>query len=500
VKVTMSNGQNHAIDKGLKRNALSYLSNMTIAVSSTSPAYSIAATLGPVVGFAAFGTPSIMILAFIPMLFIAVACYHMNRADPDCGTTFSWVTRSLGPRAGWMGGWSIIVTNILVMPSLADISGKYTFRLFGVTAPSALDVGVAGVAWIMILTVICYLGIALSARTQQILLGAEMAILVVFAAVALSQVYAGLPPAESQHVSLSWFNPLHIGDFSKFTEAMVLAVFIYWGWDSCIAVNEETKDPRTAPGHAAVASTIILVGLYALVAVAAVAIAGPDLLTKNGDDVLAPLGQSVLGPSLGKVLVLAVLTSAIASTQTSILPAARMVLSMAHAGAIPRRFGEIHARHLSPGFATVTMGVVSIVWYVGLTMLSADVLTDSITALGLVIAFYYGLTGFSCVVFYRREILRSWGNFVSMGMLPAAGGLIMFALLIKACFAPGQATTSQISLFGVGGPVVIGVAAVLTGLLLMVFAQFGLPDFFERRPEVFGGDRKIVANSAHEAL
>ena len=188
----MSDTRSHTTDKGLKKNALSYLSNITIALASTSPAYSIAATLGPIVGLAAFGTPSIMILAFIPMLFIAVACYHMNRADPDCGTTFSWVTRSMGPRAGWMGGWSIIVTNILVMPSLADISGKYTFRLFGVTDPPALDVGLAGVAWIVILTAICYLGIALSARTQQILLGAELVILVVFAAVALAQVYAGI--------------------------------------------------------------------------------------------------------------------------------------------------------------------------------------------------------------------------------------------------------------------------------------------------------------------
>jgi amino acid transporter len=495
----MSDNRNHTTDKGLKKNALSYLSNITIALASTSPAYSIAATLGPIVGLAAFGTPSIMIVAFIPMLFIAVACYHMNRADPDCGTTFSWVTRSIGPRAGWMGGWSIIVTNILVMPSLADISGKYTFRLLGVTDPPALDIGVAGVAWIVVLTAICYLGIALSARTQQILLGAELAILVMFAAVALAQVYAESPPPGSTPVALSWFNPFHIGDLGKFTEAMVLAVFIYWGWDSCISVNEETEDPHSIPGNAAVVSTIILVAIYGLVAAAAVAVAGPELLAKNADDVLAPLGQSVLGPSLGKILVLAVLTSALASTQTSILPAARMVLSMAHAGAIPRAFGEIHPRHLTPGVATVTMGVVSIIWYVGLTVVSADVLTDSITALGLVIAIYYGLTGFACVIFYRREIFRSVGNFISMGLLPAAGGTIMFALLIKACFAPGEATTSQISVFGVGGPVIIAAAAVLTGLLLMLLAQHDTPDFFRRKPEVFGGDRSMVAGSSSDA-
>jgi amino acid transporter len=475
---------NAARTKGLKQDALSFLSNVTIAISSTSPAYSVAATLGPIVGFAALGSPSIMVLAFIPMLFIAVACYHMNRADPDCGTTFSWVTRSIGPRAGWMGGWSIIVTNILVMPSLADISGRYSFRLIGVEDPSAVSVAIAGVAWIVVLTAICYLGIALSARTQQWLLAAELAILVAFAAVALGQVYLGYVPADAPKPSLGWFNPFRIGDFSRFTEAMVLAVFIYWGWDSCISVNEETKDPHTVPGQAAVVSTVILVGLYALVAFAAVAVASPALFAQNGSDVLAPLGLSVLGPTFGKLLVLAVLTSSLASTQTSILPAARMALSMAHAGAIPEHFGRVHPHHLSPGVATVTMGVVSVIWYVGMTILSADVLADSITALGLVIAFYYGLTAFACVVFYRREIVRSARNFISMGVMPAAGGLIMFLLLAKSVFAPGEATTSQISALGVGGPVLIGVGAVLAGFLLMIFARRGLPDFFARKPEI----------------
>ena len=470
--------------KGLKTDALSFVSDVTIALSSTSPAYSIAATLGPIVGFAALATPSIMVVAFVPMLFIAVACYHLNRADPDCGTTFSWVTRAMGPGAGWLGGWSIIVTNILVMPSLADISGRYSFRLLGFADPSSVQVALAGVAWIVVLTVICYLGIALSARMQHLLLGTELAILLVFSGAALGQVYLGHAPVDAHPVAWNWFNPFQVGDFSRFTGAMVLAVFIYWGWDSCISVNEETKDPHTAPGRAAVVSTVILVAIYALVAVASVSAAGAELFAQNSSDVLAPLGQRVLGPSLGKILVFAVLTSALASTQTSILPAARMALSMAHAGAIPERFGRVHPHYLTPGVATLTMGVVSIIWYVGMTFLSADVLADSIAALGLVIAFYYGLTGFACVVFYRREIFQSIGNFVSMGVLPAAGGIIMFVLLAKSCLAPGDETTSQTSVLGIGGPVVIGVGAVVLGFLLMVLARFGLPAFFRRRPEV----------------
>jgi len=232
--------------KGLKTGAISFVSNIVIGVASTAPAYSLAATLGGIAGFAAFGSPAIMIVAFIPMLFIAAAYYYLNRADPDCGTTFSWVTRAIGPRWGWMGGWGIIVTDVIVMPSLAGIAGQYTFQLFGNNHPSTFEVTLVGVAWIVVMTAICYVGIELSARSQQLLLGPEFVILVIFSVVALVKVYSGT--AGAHHVSASWFNPFAIKGFSNFTEGILLAVFIYWGWDSGVAVNEETENPGSAPG------------------------------------------------------------------------------------------------------------------------------------------------------------------------------------------------------------------------------------------------------------
>jgi amino acid transporter len=126
-------------DKGLRKNALSFLSNIVIGVASAAPAYSLASALGPIAGSASFATPAIMIVAFIPMLFIAVAYYYLNRVDPDCGTTFSWVTFAMGPTAGWIGGWVLLITNVIVMPSMAVIAGQYSFLLFGLN-PSAIEV------------------------------------------------------------------------------------------------------------------------------------------------------------------------------------------------------------------------------------------------------------------------------------------------------------------------------------------------------------------------
>ena len=89
-------------------------------------------------------------------------------------------------------------------------------------------------------------------------------------------------------------------------------------------------------------------------------------------------------------MIIAVLTSAAASTQTTILPTARTSLSMARAGAMPAILGRIHQRFQTPDVSTVLMGTFSIVWYVGLTLISENILFDSIAALGLMIAFYYG--------------------------------------------------------------------------------------------------------------
>jgi amino acid transporter len=472
-------------ETGLKKNAISYASNLVIAVASAAPAYSLAAALPALVAAAKFGLPSIIVLAFLPMLFIAVAYYHLNRADPDCGTTFSWATLAFGPYGGWLGGWAIIATDILVMPGLAQIAGAYSLHLVGVAEPTATAVTIVGVAWIVLMTLICYWGIEISANMQKFLLGAEIVILMIFAVVALGKVYSGAVPGT--RVALSWFNPFTIDSGADFMQAMLVAIFIYWGWDTGAAVNEETENPKTAPARAAVVSTLLLVGIYVIVACAAIAFAEPDLEKYSGDDFLAPLASHVLGSGMDKLLLIAVLTSAAACTQTTILPGVRTALSMARAGSLPKRFAEIHPRYRTPGFATLVMGAVSIVWYLALVLLSNNnVLTDSVTATAIGIAFYYGLTGFACVAYYRREIFKTMRNFIVIGVIPAIGALSMFALFIGSCINFANPDQSKTSFGGIGAALIFGAGGLLVGVVLMLWARFALPAFFQRGREVAG--------------
>jgi amino acid transporter len=476
-------------DKGLKRDAIGYLSNLVIGVASTAPAYSLAATLGFIVAVGGMGyhAPAVLLVSFIPILLIAFGYKYLNRADPDCGTTFAWTTRAMGPWVGWMNGWAIFLADVIVMASLAVIASTYTFLLFGWGhgANSTFWILVGSTVWIALMTWICWRGIELSARVQQFLLAAEIAVLAAFAIVAIIKVYSN-NPVGSVHISADWFNPFSLS-VKALTDGLLLGIFIYWGWDSGVAVNEETESSAEAPGRAAVVSTLILLVIYLIVSAAAQSYDGTGLLIANQNDVLRVLGTKVFGSPWDKLLIIAVLTSASASTQTTILPTARTALSMARWKSVPPIIGRVDPRYLSPDVATIGMGALSIVFtllLVGFNS-SQDVLSDSITALGFSILFYYGFTGLACAIYFRRELVKSWQHFLTVGVLPLLGFAVMAFIFVKAFIDYSKAGANYSSpLFGIQIPIVIGIGGLLLGVPLMLLCALKYKEYFGRKLEV----------------
>ena len=105
---------------------------------------------------------------------------------------------------------------------------------------------------------------------------------------------------------------------------------------------------------------------------------------------------------------------------------------MAVYGAIPARFGEVHPRYKTPGFGTLVMGATAIGFYLVLSLISTNALADSIASLGLAVAFYYGITAFACVVYFRRTLFSSARHFFLRGLLPLIGGLAMVVAFVMA--------------------------------------------------------------------
>lgn len=494
--------------KGLKGGALGLVSSIVVGMASTAPAYSLAATLGLVVAsggalLAGVKAPAIVLLAFIPMYMIAVAYQELNKAEPDCGTTFTWASRAFGPLVGWMGGWGIIAADVIVMANLAQIAGSYSFTFVGGLgwtsvadlASSTMWSTVAGVIWIIVMTYICYRGIEVSARIQYGLLGIEMVVLIAFSIVALIKVYAGKAESYSLHPSLSWFWPAGLDFTTVIAPALLTALFIYWGWDTAVACNEESDDPGTTPGRAAVISTFLLLATYALVAVSAVAFAGVGTEgiglgnEENAADVFAAIGPDLFGDSLiGKfallLLAASILTSASASTQTTILPTARTTLSMGVYRALPTSFAKIHRNYLTPTVATIVMGAVSILFYVLFTLVSPNLLSALIGSVGLMIAFYYGLTGFACAWFYRKDLTKNVRDLVMRGIVPLAGGVILLVIFIYGLIQYAKPDWlidddgNNVTIFGFGAVAVVGIGALVLGVILMVVWWMASPDFF----------------------
>lgn len=485
--------------KGLRADALGLLDSLAIGVASTGPAYSMAATLGIVAAAVGFQAPTVVLLAFLPVFCAALGYQALNRAEPDCGTSFVWVARAFGPSWGWMAGWAIVVADVLVMASLAQVAGQYTFLLVGAdsigqdaTHPAVLAVGSA---FIVLLTWLCVRGIALTARLQQVLVAVETVMLVAFSVVALWRVYAtpGGPLPTSTRPAWSWFDPTRIESPSALAAGVLAMVFIYWGWDSVLSVNEETRRPRHLPGLAAVWSTLLLLAVYVLFTLGAQAVAGVGAEgqglanPEHADDVVAALAHTVFGDSApGRagvaLLVLMVLTSAAASTQTTLLPTARTTFSMAYHGALPEAFGRVHPRHGTPTVSTWAMGAVSVALYAVLNFTGGGRgIADAVSACGVAIGFYYGLTALASSVLYLREPDRS--RLVTRVVLPALGGV---ALLVAAVWTAADAWTpgpdeTSLTLPGgvaVGGVFLFGVVAMLLGLPLMWWWRAVRPAYF----------------------
>jgi amino acid transporter len=497
--------------KGLKSGALGLVSSVVIGVASTAPAYSLAATLGFIVLLVGLQAPAVVLLAFVPILFVSVGYQQLNKAEPDCGTTFTWATKAFGPKAGWMGGWGIVAADVLVMASLAQVAGQYLFLLFGADGigsdPTSTWVLLVGLAWMAVMTYICYRGIELSAAIQRWLLSLEVVMLAVLAVFALVKVYSGHGvDGSSIHPAWSWFNPANIkGDnghfsFNLFSQGILLMLFIYWGWDSAVSVNEETRERNKTPGRAAVISTVLLLVIYALVSVAAQAFAGVGDSgiglgnEDNSSDVLSVLGNSIFGTSgfgtfMSKLLVLMVLSSAAASTQTTILPTARTTLSMAVYKSIPRTFAKIHPRYFTPTSSTLWMGGVSAALYLAMNYFSSGgVIADAVTGIGILIAFYYGATGFACAWYYRRELTNSAADFFLKGLIPFLGGLMLWVGLVLTAVQDWKPINSYVVWnmhfaphWQIGFAFLLGVGSLVVGLILMAISVPIFRDFFAGR-------------------
>ena len=426
------------VESELKTNTLTLFDTTVIATSSVAPAYTLAATMGFLVAAVGLASPAAILVGFLPVLCIAIAYYYLNRQDPNCGASYSWVSRTLSPHIGWLSGWIQLAANVLFCAAAPLVAGAYTLQLLNSLFPNLVSattvndnrwIAVVAVLWLALVTFMVARGIRITANFQWILVFIEYLIVLAFALWAIAKIIGG------QHAATPlagwWFNPGALGGIGGVATGSALAVFFFWGWDTAANVNEELKDANESPGLAGIYSMFILLFIFLLAAIAMQTFLGSAALTdpNNQNDVLYFFAQQISGTPLSYLMILAVLSSTVATTQTTLLPSSRLTYSMARDGVFPRWFSTIHPRWQTPWVGTIIssgLAVVVIILTVTLsTTVVGGIFSSLILDIGVLVALYYGITGIACTWAFRKVLLTSVTRFVFAGVLPFLGGLFL---------------------------------------------------------------------------
>lgn len=478
--------------KGLTAGQIGLFTAIVIGVSTIAPSYVVASTLGPTAEAVGTHLPAIFIVGFIPMFLVALGYRELNRAMPDNGTTFTWVWKAFGPRAGWMGGWGMLAANIIVLSNLAGVAVDFFYLFLAQATGQEQLAELASNPWINVATCLVFMlgatwisvrGLHAASLVQYLLVGFQVVVLLWFTIAALDKA------APAVQFSAEWFNPLGIDSFSAMAVGLSLSIFAFWGWDVCLSMNEETKNGERTSGLAAGFTAVIVLAVYLLTSVAATVFAGVGdsglglANPENIGNVFAALAGPVMGPA-AILLSLATLASCAASLQSTMISPARSMLAMGHHGALPQAFTRIHPKFGTPAFSTIVAAVVSTGFYAMMRFVSTNVLNDTILALGMMICFYYGVTAFACVWFFRHTLLASERNFLIRGLAPLLGGLALVAVFLQTTvdsLDPEYGSGTHVA--GMGLVFVVGVGILVLGAVFLIGARKRRAAFYESRPE-----------------
>ncbi len=459
-------------------------------------------TLGLLAAAVGAQTPVVIIAGFLPMFFAAYAYREFNTVMPDAGTSFTWTSKAFGPYIGLLGGWAAVVASVIVLSNLAGVAVQFLYQLIGSAANSEMISGlwenklinvVTCLAFIAIATYVAYRGIDTTEHVQMVLVIFQLIMLLLFAVIAIAK-SGGSEFGEP--FSWSWFSPAGL-TLSAFIAGLSGSIFAFWGWDTALTVNEESKNSDTTPGRAALLCVLSILLTYLLVAVATQMFAGV------GDTGIGLANER--SPTMSSAT-LPYRSLAIPSTSAS-LPCGARVLGRQPDHNLPAndrapcsRWAHIRrCRPLSrsctqriktPSVATFTAGIGAAAFYTVLTFLSESVLTDTISALGIMICFYYGLTAFGCIWFFRHTLFDNAFNFVFKFLFPLLGGLglfVVFVITLRDSASPDYGSGASIG--GVGLVLILGLGLILLGVVVMLIMR-------ARQPEFFRGET-VIHESAH---
>ena len=479
---------NSTPEHALRSGVLGLFDSSIMAIAGSAPGYSIAATTVALFGAVAYGGPAALLYCGFFMFGIVFAFRYLSKDQSHAGATYSWVRRALHPILGYLSGWSVVVSALIFMVIATFPAGASVLGLFSTSLASNKGlITLFGALFFLLMVAAVAAGVTVTVTVQIIMSCVEVFLLVLFALIAI---------LHAPHVtpfSWHWFAPsiFHSsGGFSGFVSGALLAAFYFWGWDVTANLNEETKSAKNTSGKGGILGTLVVFGLFELFTVASNMVLTPAQLTdsNNAADILAVLGQVVWHGTGGKLIVVAVLLSTIATLETTLIQVTRTLFAMGRDQTLPSAFGRVHRERKTPLVATVFVTLISLALFVGSQYIGSvgTILSDGYNAIGLQICFYYCMAGLSVVILYRRQLFTSLANFLLIGLWPLVGALFMGFIFLKVI--PGLNTTT----------LWVGLGSMAFGVVPMAYHWFVVGSPYFENP--VGDDRHALLLEVEENL
>jgi amino acid transporter len=442
----------------LQRNRVGLGDAIIMGLSSSGPAQTLAVSLAALVAVSGYGGVVPILICFVPMIGIAIAYQRLNRWDQSSGATYTWVAKVFHPYLGFLSGWMILLYYTLGTTTLTIPAGIYTLAL---VAPAWVDnhasIFIVGALWNLVITALAILGLKIVARFEWIIVVFQYAVLLLVAAAALGSLLHGTTAVA---FSWSWFSWVGIGGMKGLMGGILIACFMYSGWDASIYVNEETVDQANNPGKAALASVVMLALVYSLVTFAFQSVLPPNDMQAHAGDVLSAVSGRLLHKPWDSVMALVVLTGTLATLQAAVVSAARVGLAMSRDRVMPQFFQRLSPGGASPWAATLTMSGINLLLLalaLGTSSIAAA-LTNAASSLGLISIVFYGITAAAALWQQRGMLASSAANLLLGGLMPLIGVAFCAWVLVESLSS--GAVTTPVMLYGLGS-IVVGAAAAL---------------------------------------
>src|SRR5580693_2875459 len=405
-------------------------------ITAIAPAITAFFFTATIVGFTGAISPFAYFLGFLIVLALGLCLVQLAKLFPSAGGYFTYVSRTLGPRAGFLTGWAYtLYSPIIAGPILAFFGSILQGELqanYGITFPWWAFALIA----IPVIAVLGFYGIKLSVRTIVVLGGLEFLIVL---ALGLSGLISPGPGGFTVRVFDPGFNPGHLATATGFALAIVFSVQGLTGWESAVPLAEETANPRRNVPIATMAS-IVITGVMTVVVIWGQVIGWGWLniakLPGSAELPALVIAHRVWGAAWS-VALFAMFTSVMAASLATQNVATRMWYGMARTGVLPRVVAHVDPKRKTPTVAVLLQFLLSI----GLAFIGGGLLGPAsffILMVGfclvLAVIFVYSMGNIGVVVHYWRHRRREF-NWVLHFIFPVGTTAILIYSLVKS-FSP----------------------------------------------------------------